>query len=158
MRHLDRREYAMDKDAIIRRALRFPIEPVLKLYMKWFGVSEEEAHEHELELKRYLALSALNKEKQYKIGEAPIANLWRTFIVFTTLYTEFCMVVAGVYLHYTPADAETTLESQNAHSYQELLRDYEAVYKSEAPEHLWPRIADQEGAAVLDADLAYNTR
>lgn len=148
----------MDKDEVIRKALRFPIEPVLKMYMKYFGVSEDEAHEHELELKRYLALSALNKEKRYTT-DAPIANLWRTFIVFTLLYTEFCIVVAGGYIHYTPTEARPISKSEMARSSRDFLRDYEAVFKAEAPQHIWPRPTDQlEVIALSDQELSFNGR
>src|ERR1700728_4270943 len=148
----------MDKDDVVRKALRFPIEPVLKLYMKWFGVSDDEAHEHELELKRCLALLALNKGRQYRFGNAPITNLWRTFIVFTVLYTEFCTSVSGAYLHYTPAEAQPVPKGENVRSYQELLRDYQAVFKTEPPSHLWPQAQQDQESLRLDAELAFDGR
>jgi len=52
---------------------------------------------------------------------SPVVNLLMTFIVFTALYTEFCTVVAGRYLHYTPAEASRGATSAMA-SYDELLR------------------------------------
>jgi hypothetical protein len=132
----------MDKDDLIRRALRFPIDSVIKLYMKHYGVTEDEAHEHELELKRYLALSALNRGKRYSL-RAPIENLLLTFIVFTVLYSEFCISVAGGYIHYTPAEGRTN--SDVVKEYSELLTDYELVFNTPPP-HIWPRDAGDMGS------------
>lgn len=141
----------MDKDEVIRKALRFPIEPVLKRYMAYFGVSEDEAHEHELELKRYLVLSALNKGKGY-LPSTPVANLWHTFILFTMLYTEFCASVTGGYIHHTPPEAKLRPATERDQSYSELLRDYEAVFKSQPPSHIWPRNAGEVEVAALFSD------
>jgi hypothetical protein len=129
----------MDKVDVIKRALRYPIEPVLQLYMRWFGVSEDEAHEHELELKRCLVLFALNKERRYSLGDTPVSNLWRTFIIFTALYSDFCGAVAGTYLHYTPNEADTRSRTERVRSYEDLLRDYRSVFGKEPPAHLLPK-------------------
>lgn len=145
----------MDKDDIIRRALRFPIEPVLKRYVSHFGVSEDEAHEHELELKRYLVLSALNKGKSY-VPSTPVANLWRTFLLFTLLYTEFCTNVTGAYIHHTPPEARPQPASEVARSYGDLLRDYQAVFKAEPPAHIWPATPEPIEVAALFADGEQN--
>jgi hypothetical protein len=141
----------MDKEDIIRRALRFPIEPVLKRYIRYFGVSEEEAHEHELELKRYLVLAVLNREKNYA-PKTPIVDLWQTFILFTLLYSEFCMTLGGGYIHYTPSEARVLSREETAQSYSNLIRDYQAVFKVQAPSHIWTRTTDQLQVNMLIAD------
>jgi hypothetical protein len=144
----------MDKNEVVRRALRFPIDDVLRRYMADYGVTEEEAHEHELEMKRYLALSALNKGKRYT-PVAPVLNLWQTFILFTMLYTEFCTVVAGGYIHHTPPSAR----SKAAQGYSDLLADYQAVFQTAPPAHVWPVVeGSSEGPLYADSGPVAGSR
>jgi hypothetical protein len=137
-------EYNLDKDEVIRRAMRFPLEPVLRRYMKYYGVSEEEAREHEVEMKRYLVVCALSEGTKFYAVQPPIDNFWHTFIIFTQLYTEFCNTIAGRYIHHTPAEACTLPKAEMFSSYNDLFHDYALVFNSEAPAHIWSRMPEME--------------
>jgi hypothetical protein len=141
----------MDKDEVIRKALRFPIEPVVDQYIKNYGVTADEAHEHELELKRYLALSALNPGKSYVVN-APIRNILQTFIISTMLYAEFCSTVAGGFIHYTPTEVSGRSKIEIAQEYTALLEDYEFVFNAPPPQHIWPRVGELDSNLPPDRD------
>ena len=142
-----------DKDELIRKAVRFPIDPVISRYMNEFGVDEADARSHELELKRCLALSALNNGKDYVVLP-PLSQLWETFVKFTRLYSSFCMTILGGYIHYTPLDSIAQSNRGLVQSYTELLRQYKIVFKTEPPLHIWPRGTDQLAVTLswLDND------
>jgi hypothetical protein len=134
---------SVDVPELIRRAMRFPIDPVLSRYVKYYGISPEEATRHEAEMKRYLILCAINEGKFYAI-QPPIDNLWHTFIIFTKLYTEFCDFIAGRYIHHTPTEACTLTADDLMASYGELLHDYQLLFTEEAPEDVWPRVPESD--------------
>jgi hypothetical protein len=126
-----------NKEEIIRKAVRFPIDPVITRYMTEYGIDEADAHSHELELKRCLALSALNG-KEYVVFP-PLSQLWETFVKFTRLYSSFCVTALGGFIHYTPLDSVSLSNRDVAQTYHELLREYEIVFRAEPPRHIWPR-------------------
>src|SRR6266496_4410333 len=88
-------------EEILTRAMSFPMEEVLERYAKDQNLPLEVACEHERELKRYLALCALNPASSYGM-RGPIDELWHTFVIFTEKYASFCDQVAGRFLHHSP--------------------------------------------------------
>jgi hypothetical protein len=86
-------------EEIIKRAIAFPIEKVLFRYQKEKGLTADVAREHEREIKRFLALTAIS-DKGYGM-QGPIDELWHTFIIFTKIYERFCKEVAGRFIHHS---------------------------------------------------------
>ena len=128
---------ALTRQQIIDRAMSFPMEDVVTRYAKDHDLPLSVAQDHERELKRYLALFAINPDTKYGM-RGQIDELWHTFLMFTKEYAQFCNQVAGRFIHHVPA---TTLPKQGtAKEYERFLTDYEAVYAEPSPPELWPRI------------------
>jgi hypothetical protein len=122
--------------------LHYPIDQVVERYVEERHVPPELAAEHELELKRFLALNILNPSTRYGM-RGPVDDLWHTFILFTREYATFCEEVAGGFIHHEPSTQQDP-EAAPAGSedpYLTMLRDYEELF-GEAPPHVWPRGAD----------------
>ena len=99
------------------------------------------AKEHEMELKKYLALCAIHPEKNYGMN-GQIDELWHTFIFFTKEYIKFCKDVAGRYIHHVP---NTKKEIKNeVNTYKTMIYDYKIIFNEEPPKHIWPSIKKDE--------------
>lgn len=128
----------VDRKSTVDRAMSFPMGEVVERYAKEHGLSMEIAWQHARELKRYLALCALNPDARYGMS-GPVDNLWHMFIIFTRMYAQFCEEVAGRFIHHNPVrgrnddNAGTLAEDNGA-----FFRDYENVFGEPAPTHLWP--------------------
>jgi len=125
---------------IIAKAMSFSIERVLKRYDDEEELSLAAAREHEQELKRFLALCAMNPETHYGM-KGPIDKLWHTFIIFTRDYHLFCREVAGRYLHHEPTDEEAKRAGDSGESYKRFLNDYR-IHFGEPPAHLWLKLLE----------------
>ena len=126
-----------DRERIVQTAMAFPMDKVLKRYAKDQDLPWDVVLEHEREIKRYLALVAMNSDKMVGMNGI-IDELWHTFIMFTRDYNDFSLLVAGHYIHHTPAGDDDDAElGQNA--YQLFWDEYTAVFGEEPPSHLWPR-------------------
>ena len=119
--------------ALIARAEDFPMEEVLKRYVKDKNLPLQVAHEHERELKRFLALCALNPKGSYGMA-GPVDELWHTFLLFTKNYAFFCDEVAGVFLHHVPNTAESRrdITSYNTGSSHKCMHDSGVVSPTQA--------------------------
>ncbi len=124
---------------LIERAMVFPMDTVIERYAQEQDLPLEVAREHERELKRFLALHALNLESCYGM-RGPIDKLWHTFITFTKEYAEFCNSVAGHFIHHIPETRVVSEQRGKAKDYERFLTDYEVAYGEPAPVHLWPRL------------------
>lgn len=122
----------------VSRALEFQIDDVVARYMKDEGLTEEIAREHERELKRFLALCAMNPSAHYGM-RGPIDEIWHTFIMFTREYAQFCEHVSGRFIHHVPETGKG--ESRSADGYLLFLNDYQKVFGQPAPPQYWPRPA-----------------
>ena len=120
----------------IAAAMAFPMDHVVRRYAKDHGLPLEVAKEHEVELKKYLALCALHPGGGYGMSRV-IDELWHTFIWFTGDYHRFCNKVAGRYLHHQPATEEDLVNGKNLEDYSRTLSDYRS-YFGEPSVHLWP--------------------
>jgi hypothetical protein len=141
----------VNRDEIIQKTMDFPLDKVLFRYRREQKLSECEAREHERELKRFLALVAINHRGYSMRG--PIDGLWHTFILFTKMYETFCREVAGRFIHhfpnisgyekthaddYPPIGPEQRPLNLGSREYQQLLNDYQALFGELPPAHLWP--------------------
>jgi hypothetical protein len=140
-----------NKDKIISKAMAFPLNKVIFRYRRDYGLSKAEAERHEVELKRFLALSAM-AERGYGM-RGPIDKLWHTLILFTHIYENFCNQVAGRFLHhypnvkgYEPGDGTPPLKL-GAEDYVRFLRDYKSVFGEMAEPPYWPAVP---GTATSD--------
>ena len=73
---------------------RTKVQMITDILKKVFGTS------HEREIKRFLALSAINPGKYGMRG--PLDELWHTFIIFTSAYANFCRLLGGGFIHHLP--------------------------------------------------------
>lgn len=126
---------------IISRSMDFPMDNILRRYALDNELDWETAKEHEREVKRYLALCAINPKVSYGM-KGPIDELWHTFIMFTREYQKFCKDVAGSFIHHVPnvPDEFGNKTKSGADTYIKFLSDYELTFGEEAPKHLWPRL------------------
>lgn len=127
---------------IIDTAMNFDIKKVMARYIRDNGLTEEVACEHEIEIKRYLAMCAINPKAHYGM-RGPIDELWHTFVIFTRDYARFCEEVAGRFIHHIPETGED--RAKGSDSYARFLNDYEEIFGHPAPAQYWPR------PALLDA-------
>lgn len=121
----------------VHRAMDYSLNDVIARYARDYELSYEDAERHVFELRRFLALCAMNDGPAYGM-RGQIDKAWHTFLMFTRDYAEFCQVVAGKFLHHQP---NTGSESQSSglDAYQRFLADYERVFSEPAPADLWPR-------------------
>ncbi len=143
----------LDRKEVIEKAMAFPMDKVIYRYQQEKKLSTGQARRHERELKRFLALVALN-DKGYGL-KGPIDDLWHTFILFTKLYAHFCREVAGRFIHHEPnvigfeaseahsADGAVQLGSD---SYEMFLHDYQEMFNEAPSQQLWPQIVKNEVA------------
>jgi hypothetical protein len=140
------------KERIVAAAMAFPMEKVLKRYQKDQDLPWDVVLEHERELKRFLALMAINEDKIIGMQGAT-DELWHTFITFTRDYHDFSLLVAGYYIHHTPA-AEGDDPNRGREHYQAFWDEYIAVFGEEPPAHLWPRPVAEALALVRAEDIS----
>lgn len=133
-------------DSVIKAAMKFNMSYVMDRYAEKTRLPAEVLREHEREIKRFLALSAVNPGKYGMRG--PLDELWHTFILFTSLYANFCREVGGRFIHHLPEPPKTRSagRSRTLSAYATFLRDYKLTFKEDPPAHLWPKA----GGAVLD--------
>jgi hypothetical protein len=139
-----------DRRALIDRALAFPMDSVLDRYAAEHELPLEVAREHEREVKRFLALCALQPEASYGMA-GPVDELWHTFITFTVDYARFCDEVAGRFIHHVPTGPEARDDAEGAAAYERMLAAYEETFGEEPPPECWPRPGAQgaEGSACV---------
>lgn len=135
------------QSAVIHRAMEFNMEDVVARYMKDEGLTKEIALEHEREIKRFLALCALNPKACYGM-KGPIDEIWHTFIIFTRDYARFCELVAGRFIHHIPETGKG--ENKSSEKYLNFLTDYEQVFGHPAPEQYWPRPAKRRSVETAE--------
>ena len=127
-------------DALVDGVMKFPMEAVVARYASEQNLPWEVAVEHEIELKRFLALCCLNPHTGYGM-KGPIDELWHTFVIYTQNYARFCSKYArGGFIHHIPTEpGSESMSSDAGASYMHFLNDYERTFGHPAPPHLWPR-------------------
>ena len=125
---LDLAPSAQRQTEIVERAMAFPLDKIVGRYAKEQGVPLDVAKEHERELRRYLALCAVNPGVPYGMYGA-VDDLWHTFVLFTRDYSEFCEQVAGRFIHHVPTIEGTSGSSSDG--YRRMLSDYAELFGEE---------------------------
>lgn len=123
----------IDVSTTVQRAMTFPFGRLVESYRIEQGLSRTVALEHERELRRFLALHALDPDAGYGMAGA-VDDLWHALILCTELYATFCETVAGAFIHHTPAYIQGPPDG----GYDRLLRDYDRVFGEPAPTDVWP--------------------
>ncbi|MGE0010476.1 MAG: hypothetical protein AB7F19_00755 [Candidatus Babeliales bacterium] len=104
-----------------------------KRCQKDFGYSDEDIVILERELKRYLILCALNKNKE-NIGmySRDVDNLWHSFILFTKEYAQFGTTYAGHFMHHNPEIDTPSPSKEKTQAFYAFLKNYENTFAEEA--------------------------
>jgi hypothetical protein len=126
--------------SMIDAAMSYDMTPVMARYGEKTRLPQEALDEHEREIKRFLAMCAMNPGRYGMRG--PLDELWHTFIIFTSAYAEFCRQVGGRFIHHLPSTAEertSSAASDEKTGYIRFLEDYEEVFRETPVIHLWPR-------------------
>jgi len=139
-------------ERIIASTMTFPMEKILKRYQRDLDLPWDVVLEHEREIKRYLALKVINEDKIIRM-EGAVDELWHTFLMFTHEYHKFSLLVAGDYIHHTPA-AEGEDPDRGREHYRNFWDGYLAVFGEEPPAHLWPRPMAADTSAGASSCLA----
>ena len=128
---------ADDLERIGAAATSFPMDHVVARYRQDFDVSEEEAHAHERELKRFFILIALHPDRPYGM-RGPVDDLWHTFLIFTESYQQFSKRLVGRkrFLHHHPCS--TAKGSVYPLTYDGFWYDYEETFGEPPPADVWP--------------------
>jgi len=129
---------------IISQAMAFPMGHIVSKYIDEEAIPSSVAAEHEKELKRFLAMCAMNRGKKGYGMRGPVDQLWHTFITHTRDYQEFCDTIGGRFIHHIPETKEVSATEGSRGKYDQFLSDYEKVFGEVAPTHLWPRISDDK--------------
>lgn len=93
---------AIKKEIAIEKVMDYPIPQVIARYRKDYKISEEDAKNHERELKRFFILAAKYPEENFEMFSADVDNLWHTFLLFTKEYQKFCDEMFGTFIHHNP--------------------------------------------------------
>jgi hypothetical protein len=135
-----------DAQKTIRAAMSYDMSAVMDRYAEATRLPAGTLSEHEREIKRFLAMSALNPGKYGMRG--PLDELWHTFILFTSSYATFCRRLGGGFIHHLPETPKTKSKQRRRTqtSYASFLSDYRRLFKETPPVHLWPR----PGGPVMD--------
>jgi len=141
---------------VINRVLAYPVpNDVIEKYADKYALTEVVAHEHERELKRYLAMCLAQPDAEYGMF-GPIDEFWHTWVLFTREWWEFSQSVAGHYIHHRPTtrkEKELVLSGVIPSGYARFLADYAAFFGEEPPAELWPRALE----AMAGADCTCST-
>lgn len=127
----------------VHRAMEFQLNDIITRYARDYELSYEDAERHMFELRRFLAMCAINDGPAYGM-RGQIDEAWHTFIMFTREYADFCQAVGGRFIHHQP-NTDSEGRSNTPGSYQRFLDDYERVFCEPAPADLWPRPFTRSG-------------
>lgn len=122
---------------IVHKAMSFKLEDVIVRYQKDYKVSDETAHEHARELKRYLSLCSMYPTHNFHMFSKEVDNLWHTFIMHTKKYMHFCDEVAGRYLHHAPIDDEAKKLYDSCAEKRKFIEMYTVTFNENPPVHIW---------------------
>jgi len=98
---LDRQDQQRRK-AISNACFGFDLTLAARRYRDKTGCNEEEALRVEREFRRFFLLIAENPGKQFGLHNGQIDDFWHELICCTALYHDFCIAVAGRFIHHDP--------------------------------------------------------
>lgn len=127
---------------VVERVLSYDLDEIVAHYADSYRLSLDTARAHERELKRYLALRALDPDAVYGMVGV-VDKLWHVFILFTKDYARFCGEAVGFFVHHTPRTSSDGLEGSPYDAYARTLAAYERVFGEPAPREFWPRYPDK---------------
>jgi hypothetical protein len=119
------------KEYLIKAANEFDMSAVTNQYSTEKNLSKKTAAKYERELKRFLALIALNPDVCFGMGSKEVDELWHYLIIDTKLYQSFCLKVGGEFIHHIPLRPGEKSDSLNIHTY------YKQTFEEDAPESIW---------------------
>lgn len=115
------------------------------------------------EVKRYLVIAALDREKSWHMYSLRIDECWHQFILFTRQYIDFCRTYFGRYVPHAPSNAPESKAAPSAQrtTFKEFNQRYEELFGMSIPEiwidarHVTPRrrvLNDHVGRMTLRDD------
>jgi hypothetical protein len=129
-------------NSVVERVLSYDLDEIVEHYADSYGLPLDVARTHERELKRYLALRALDPDGVYGMAGV-VDKLWHAFILFTKDYERFCNEAVGFFVHHVPRTKSQGLEGSPYEDYARTLAAYERVFGEPAPRETWPRYPDK---------------
>jgi len=127
---------------VVDRVLDYDLSEIVEHYANSYGLPLETARAHERELKRFLALCALDRGAGYGMAGV-VDKLWHAFILFTKEYARFCEDAVGFFLHHAPRTKAHSGKGSAHENYARMLAAYERVFGEPAPHEIWPRYPDR---------------
>lgn len=122
-----------------------------------------------LEVKRYLALSALARDQRFPMISSRVDQAWHEFVLFTLQYTQYCSRYLGMFMHHAPRESPVIegVPSEGSSGALNFIQSYEKQF-GPIPEvwsdevHLKPQsrlrwsrdvsgfeVSEREGRAIL---------
>lgn len=97
--------------------------------------SAEEADELFREVKRYLVLAKLDRDRSWNMYSLRIDEVWHQFILFTRQYTEFCNRFFGRYVPHNPSNAPkvTLARPVESTTFEQFYARYLEVFAEPLP-------------------------
>ena len=123
---------------LVDRVLSYDLDEIVAHYADSYSLTDETARIHERELKRYLALRALDPDGAYGMAGV-VDKLWHAFILFTKDYARFCSEAVGFFVHHVPRTQRKGQDDSAYDDYARTLAAYERVFGEPAPREIWPR-------------------
>ena len=123
---------------VVERVLSYDLDEIVAHYADSYSLSLDTARTHERELKRYLALRALDPDGVYGMAGV-VDKLWHAFILFTKDYARFCREAVGSFVHHVPRTKREGVDSSPYDAYARTLAAYQRVFGEPAPREIWPR-------------------
>jgi hypothetical protein len=105
-----------------------------KLLKDHIAATREEALALFAEVKRYLILTHLDRERGYPMISLVVDAVWHEFVLFTDQYTRFCQDYFGGYMPHAPANAPKPMAVVGGDpappeaTYQELCAAYQDLH------------------------------
>jgi len=111
--------------------------PYLATKLVRLGIASSTAHAEELflEVKKYLALSALRAEGEVPMFSTRVDQVWHEFVLFTREYALFCKQHVGHFMHHAPLEAAGAdgAAARPVWTFEEFRRAYETSFGALSP-------------------------
>src|SRR5262245_40923299 len=87
------------------------------------------------EVKKYLALSRLDRDSAWEMYSARVDAVWHQFVLFTHEYSVFCNRYLGGFVHHRPSNASEVSSKRNSRStFPSFSARYREVFGQELPD------------------------
>lgn len=128
--------------AIVEYITEYDMTNMINRCKKDFHYSDDDMITLERELKRFLILCTIEKNKDVEMGmySNDVDNLWHTFILFTKEYAAFCNNVSERFIHHVPtinsAPLTTEQKEKNITDFYAFVERYETFF-NEPIDNIW---------------------